>query len=575
MDESIKLSLSAENYLSLANKCKNEITNEKRLYYIHKALEANPNNIYAHLELANCYSNMGEIYLSNYELYNVYFRANELGEEDVYKLYYLLGNNALALGNIVAAEKYAREIGGEFSIEEAHSKQKKGKQKKPLRLIYPEGTKEHEEQILKEAYEYLYNDKIEECIETLSQISEKYPDIAEAARGIIVASHFYKGDLDGTIEIAERYIKEHKKGQYLLPLIDAYLTEGKKEEALKYFDELIKLCAHRNFYELLVFALRSEDDVTILKSTEAVLSNNAEITQSIRLLYAVSLWNVGRKEDAKRQFGIIENQLGPNFPKKYYYTMMEDNLKIPYPKIGSMSILPIEVEIKCAQDVLYRIGVEGKNLANVLEYDEDFVEQIKYVISNGPREYCLDLAKALGKNPSRGVIELCKYALMRDYTMSDETQRQYLLTLMFALDSFEIPIDLDGCLGRVFYSFDSDILHIASVNFIDGFFSAIEKAAQFVGQIDTYKYTKALCTLVIPFFFEADSESIKWRQDRNPSILKARSVHGLASVFLYMADRFMNGINNMENEDYYLAFDDVKKDTYKKYIKMIFPDDEV
>ena len=113
-DNSIKLSLSAEEYISLAKKASSKSI-EREMAYYHKAIEVDPNCAEAHILLGECFSRIGELDLSSIEYFKAYM--SNPTDEQLFRINISLGTNALHIGNVDLAAYYAEFLDGDYTIQ--------------------------------------------------------------------------------------------------------------------------------------------------------------------------------------------------------------------------------------------------------------------------------------------------------------------------------------------------------------------------------------------------------------------------------------------------------------------------
>ena len=576
-DNSIKLSLSAEEYISLAKKASSKSI-EREMAYYHKAIAVDPNCVEAHILLGECLSRIGELELSNIEYFKAYMGGPT--DEQLFRINISLGTNALHTGNVDLAAYYADFLDGDYTIQttgsegdmyfdDIHDLIEHDIYK--YKLIRPVTAESYNAHLMEQATKFIREQDINKALECLNKVSDDVPEMRDEANSLTVYCYIFKDNIDGAIYLGEEYLKKKRTKSVMVPLIEAYLIADKREEAKTLVYEMYKLSVDdENKSQLLYFGLRLRMDDLLNEICVDFLDKGEEHLDSIRLLYAITLWNLGKKEESKRQFGIIKNKLGPYFFDDYYqmevFNLDVDN--ITYPKLGTMAVLPLGGQKEIEKDIVAKVKECGKAEAfeEKIKSDTFFKEELDYMFQYGDSRFLDHLNKLTIAWFSETLFDYYKKALLfrdLDYPLYID----YLSHILYIQNGYNGYIQSSG---RIFkYNIEVPRIYATKLPY------RISYAIVQTIAILTYGNDKPLeainCFLndVIPSFVRIDGKKLVWKDNNVKRITRIKDFKSLSTIFVARVDAIMDGDELAAKEDAIKNFNPNKK-FFNTYYDVLF-----
>lgn len=182
---------------------------EKSLFYVHKALELNPDNIEANFYLASIYSDLSAFAFSNDVIFKTLPKIKDKSELD--RFYILLGANFSTLGDFDLATHYATkidfdsefmaELGEAFDIEVVENKPR-------FYLAYPKGEEYYAER-LERAKDLLNEKEVGQALEILEEFKDGTP-YKDKADHLKLLCFMLRDDFDSIIYYGNEMLKTSK-----------------------------------------------------------------------------------------------------------------------------------------------------------------------------------------------------------------------------------------------------------------------------------------------------------------------------------------------------------------------------
>lgn len=576
-DNSIKLSLSAEEYISLAKKASKKSL-EREMAYYHKAIEADQKCAEAHILLGECFSRIGELFLSNIEFFKAYM--SNPTDEQLFRINISLGTNALHVGNVELAAYYAEFLDGDYTIQttgsngdeyfdDIHDLIEHDMYK--YKLIKPVTAESYNAHLMEQAAKYIREQDINKALDCLNKVSDDIPDMRDEANALTVYCYIFKDNIDGAIYLGEEYLKKKRSKGVMVPLIEAYLIADKREEAKALVYEMHKLSENdENTSQLLYFCLRLRMDDLLNELSDDILMRGEEHMEPIRLLYAVTLWNIGRKEESRRQFGIIKNKLGQYFFDNYYQTEIFniDVDTMTYPKLGTMAVLPIASQREIEKDVVAKIKECGKAevFDEKVKSDEYFKEELDYVFLFGDDRVLEQISKLTIAWLSKSLFDYYKKALLfkdLDYNLYID----YLSHILFIQNGYRGYIQSSGRILK----YDIDIPRVYAAKLPYRISYAIVQTVSILtyGNDKPLEAVDCFLNIVIPSFVNVEGKKLVWRDNEAKRITRTKDFKSLSTIFVARVDAIMDGDEFAAKEDAIKNFNPNRK-FFNLYYNILF-----
>ena len=589
MGYDISLKLTAGQYLELARKASKNKSHEIEMVYYHKAIEVDPENVEAHLKLGQCFEDIGEMIVAEIE-YIKAFTSPKCDEVKRFDVALALGNLSLKRGDIKSAKYYAAIMGEDVSItnqdgeevededEEDDEEMEEIEQMLSEGVISPvtsfnvvpsKNSFAHGIEQLKEADKLFKQHDLQKAMDVLEEINPDNALVRDNAILALIYAHLAEEDYEGTIKLCEHYLTTTGMIDIYIPMMQAYYNMDKFDEARK-----ILLKVAHNFkgkYEILRMALRLKEHEIVLEFSKDKLENDMPFSD-IRTMYGKALWNLGRKEEGRRQLGIVKNEYGPYFKGFYFQEEMDKGEELPYDRIGITNFIPFKDLIALKKDILKTIEDAGEKLDEELDKNPDMIYYIKFLIMFGPADFGESLSQLLFQmdTDSKRKTELMDFALLYG-------NYAYPVSMKFLEDKIIHKRCINQCVninGRVIdiaFKIDEDkffalpmlVIRAAICAFGDIVWGSTDK---------TKERIKVLVDILEGFFYkEYEKGKPEWVRDELNYLGKARSMPAIIAALVAKVDSVVDETNAADELRIQLKYRDASKDTAEKYFRIMFP----
>lgn len=589
MGYDISLKLTAGQYLELARKAPKNKSHEIEMVYYHKTIEVDPENVEAHLKLGQCFEDIGEMIVAEIE-YIKAFTSPKCDEVKRFDVALALGNLSLKRGDIKSAKYYAAIMGEDVSItnqdgEEVEDEDEEDDEETEeieqmlsegvispvtsLNVVPSKNSFAHGIEQLREADKLFKQHDLQKAMDVLGEINPDNALVRDNAILALIYAHLAEEDYEGTIKLCEHYLTTTGMIDIYIPMMQAYYNMDKFDEARK-----ILLKVAHNFkgkYEILRMALRLKEHEIILEFSKDKLENDMPFSD-IRTMYGKALWNLGRKEEGRRQLGIVKNEYGPYFKGFYFQEEMDKGEELPYDRIGITNFIPFKDLIALKKDILKTIEDAGEKLDEELDKNPDMIYYIKFLIMFGPADFGESLSQLLFQmdTDSKRKTELMDFALLYG-------NYAYPVSMKFLEDKIIHKRCINQCVnvnGRVIdiaFKMDEDkffalpvlVIRAAICAFGDIVWGSTEK---------TRERIKVLVDILEGFFYkESEKGKPEWVRDELNYLGKARSMPAIIAALVAKVDSVVDETNVADELRIQLKYRDASKDTAEKYFRIMFP----
>ncbi len=589
MGYDISLKLTAGQYLDLARKAPKNKSHEIEMVYYHKAIEVDPENVEAHLKLGQCFEDIGEMIVAEIE-YIKAFTSPKCDEVKRFDVALALGNLSLKRGDIKSAKYYAAIMGEDVSItnqdgEEVEDEDEEDDEEMEeieqmlsegvispvtsLNVVPSKNSFAHGIEQLREADKLFKQHDLQKAMDVLEEINPDNALVRDNAILALIYAHLAEEDYEGTIKLCEHYLTTTGMIDIYIPMMQAYYNMDKFDEARK-----ILLKVAHNFkgkYEILRMALRLREHEIVLEFSKDKLENDMPFSD-IRTMYGKALWNLGRKEEGRRQLGIVKNEYGPYFKGFYFQEEMDKGEELPYDRIGITNFIPFKDLIALKKDILKTIEDAGERLDEELDKNPDMIYYIKFLIMFGPADFGESLSQLLFQmdTDSKRKTELMDFALLYG-------NYAYPVSMKFLEDKIIHKRCINQCVninGRVIdiaFKIDEDkffalpmlVIRAAICAFGDIVWGSTDK---------TKERIKVLVDILEGFFYkESENGKPEWVRDELNYLGKARSMPAIIAALVAKVDSVVDETNAADELRIQLKYRDASKDTAEKYFRIMFP----
>ena len=576
-DNSIKLSLTAEDYISLARKSSSKSI-EREMAYLHKAIDVDANCVEAHILLGDCFSRIGELSLSNIEFFKAFMASPN--DDQLFRINLALGTNALHVGNVDLAAYYADFLGGDYTIQtsgvngdeyfdDIHDLIEHDMYK--YKLIKPVTAESYNAHLMEQATRYIREQDINKALDCLNKVSDDVPEMRNEANALTIYCYIFKDNIDGAIYLGEEYLKKNRTKEVMIPLVEAYLIADKRDEAKALVYEMHRLSEDdENTSQILYFCLRLRMDDLLCEISESILNDGEEHMEPIRLLYAVTLWNLGKKDESRRQFGIIKNKLGSYFFDDYYQTEVFkiDVDSMTYPRLGSMALLPVAAHREMEKDVAERLKNCGKADAfeELIKSDTFFKKELDYVFQYGDDRFLDHINKLTIAWFSNTLFDYYKRALLfreLDYYLYLE----YLSHILYIQNGYNGFINSNGRIIR--YDVKIPRVYAAKLPYRISYSIVQTISILTYGNDRPMEAIDCFLNTVLPSFVRIEGKKLVWKNNDVKRITRIKDFKSLSTVFVARVDAIMDGDELAAKEDAIKNFNPNKK-FFNTYYDVLF-----
>ncbi len=337
----LEFSQTYEQLLDLANKADDKNDKGKAIRLLQKAIALHPQKLDAKCRLAEVYADVGLYALSNNLLYWVLLRAPY--ETDGY---YLLGQNAFALGKWNAAGYYFNLFATESDDADidwdAIDGLMENVQSKTLHVVNERDVAAHLEE---QARESLGRGDFAKAAEIFEQAAEHSQDIA--TKNNLALAYCIAGKLPQAKQYAEEVLALNPQDVFgrCNMLLIASLTgdEPQAQECRKFLEETVPADLQQLLKMVSVLANLQEDELLYRKTKEYLQKEPYQV--DVALLAFFAAFNTGRKEEAKELL-LFNLTLDPEDPVSSFYLENFDALD------GRLGYLPQVTEQEMKRRIL-------------------------------------------------------------------------------------------------------------------------------------------------------------------------------------------------------------------------------
>ena len=590
MGYDISLQLTAGQYLDLARKAPKNKSHEIEMVYYHKAIEVDPDNVEAHLKLGQCFEEIGEMIVAEIE-YIKAFTSPKCDEVKRFDVALALGNLSLKRGDIKSAKYYAAIMGEDVSItnqdgEEVEDEDEEDEDEameeiekmledgviqgvSSLNVVPPKNSFAYGIEQLKEADKLFKQHELQKAMDVLEEINPDNALVKDNAIMALIYAHLAEEDYEGTIKLCEHYLATTGMIDIYVPMMQAYYNMDKFDEARKI---LLKIAPKfKGKYEILKMALRLNEHTIVHDFSKEKLEKDMPFSD-IRVMYGKSLWNLGRKEEGRRQLGIVKNEYGPYFKGFYFQEEMDKGEILPYDRIGITNFIPFKDLIALKKDILKTIEDAGEKLDEELDKNSDLMYYIKFLIMFGPADFGEALSQLLFQmnTDSKRKTEIIDFALLYG-------NYAYPVSMKFLEDKIIHKrcvcqcVNVNGRVIDIYFKIDEDkffalpvlVIRAAICAFGDIVWGSADKTAERVN---------VLVDILEGFFFkENEKAKPEWVRDELNYLGKARSMPAIVTALVAKVDSVVDETNVADELRIQLKYRDASKDTTEKYFRIMFP----
>ncbi len=332
----VDITLTQDEFVSLADKKLLSGDTESAIKYLKKALAQNDSCVEALIKLADIYANLGAHQISNTVFYRALVAKPTPEQED--RIFYKLAHNFLDLGLLEVVAYYMRYFGDDFDPSVLENKEPKIN---PFHLV-SSTPDEYYESLIEKAYARIQERDFDGAIALASKI-DKGSKAADAANHITLVSYMMKNDVDRVIYEAKRMLEKDDSLSVRSTLATALMIEERNQEAYEVVDEILKKDYNRLEEVLIVLPLLVSLNMhshVIIYTKKAL--KHLPLQPNGLIWLSQSLYNVGQKAEAKKVMRSVDEIYGEYAPADFYldlydtnppeveYVQMMPNLKVPH-----------------------------------------------------------------------------------------------------------------------------------------------------------------------------------------------------------------------------------------------------
>ena len=570
------IKLTAGQYLELARKAPKNDTHEIEMVYLHKAIEVDPDCYEAHHRLAICFFDIGDYLLYEIECIKA-FVTPQCGDIHGVDMAIEMANLSLRRNDIRAAEYYANLFGeslnikidedGEPIFDDDDFVEEEKEDSKKFKVIPSKNSYINGLEKIKKLDKLVKNHDIQGAMDVIDEVNIDSPDIKCTVVLGLAYAHIAEQDYDGAVAICQRY---KMFADTLIPLMQAYYLMDKHDEAREVLMEIVNHWPQMiGKYEVLKMALNLNEHELICKLAKAKLETRPYA--EIRMMYAKALWNTGKKEEARRHFGIIKNEYGPYYIDFYFKDELENDGILPYDRIGVTNLFP-EKNLYTVQDDYIQIINDAKaDLDKEFEKNPDLMRKIKFLIMFGPDEFGDRLAHKLFEidEDSKAKFEIIDFALLYG-------SYPYAICMKFLEDKILHKRDL-----RQYMNSNGRIVEILFKLNEDKFFSfplvLIRAVVCAIGDIiygsddKIFERLETLYKLLDELVIIKENGKTEWAREELKYLDKARSMVAMIACLVAKTNSIVDEIKEEEAIYDQLKHINVSINLIDKYFKIMFP----
>ena len=403
MAKIIDFKLGAADYEELGSRALAEGNAEKAIGYFKTACGIK-GDCASYTALGCAYADIHAVDVSNAVLYIAMSKARFEDEET--PALWQLCSNALEQGDAEAAAYYLRYLGEDDSAVMAAAEEERA----PKFRVAKKADAEYCEAQLYHANQALSENDLDSamrCVEALENAPEPYRGTAQRIKTLCL---FAKGDFDRVVALAEQMVKEDPSLDNKATLATAYSVQERDEETDALLDEIMateKLPVEIaiKVMPMLIARIRDED---VLRAAD-VVSGSTRFKQFSEMYRGEALWNLGRRKEAARVMGTLNNIYGHYSPAGYYLKLFaEEPNRVPYghewPRAATLDY------VNKVRDVC--ITRDWRKIRDALTYDAEFNEAVRWVLYNAPDTVACPTLLSLAEAGSLQVEKLFRERLI-------------------------------------------------------------------------------------------------------------------------------------------------------------------
>ena len=429
---------------------------KKSLFYVHKTLELNPDNIEANFYLASIYSDLSAFAFSNDVIFKTLPKIKDKTELD--RFYILLGANFSTLGDFDLATHYATqidfdselmaELGEAFDIEVVENQPR-------FYLAYPKGEEYYAER-LERARDLLNEKEVGQALEILEEFKEGTP-YKDKADHLKLLCFMLRDDFDSIIYFAEDMLKTSKnKIPIKCMLITALMFEGKTKEANEKLDELlaeeqIEVEDLSVVLPLMVNMKRHD------KVVEYCLKFNGkhQYHPSTLMWLSQGYYNLGQKDMALKVMKEVYEIYRDYLPAQYYINYYKSGI----PEVEYSLGLPLMEYFNRQTRIKNFLLSKTCDAKNAYLYDKEINDVIRWSFKEGNVTIVLALIIKLGEFYQKDMDEL-----FYDIMHSDKIVFQEIVEIVkiYLLNKSELDFSLcvNGVLKEIYAAFPVQVKYL-------------------------------------------------------------------------------------------------------------------
>lgn len=528
---------------------------KKSLFYVHKALELNPDNIEANFYLASIYSDLSAFAFSNDVIFKTLPKIKDKSELD--RFYILLGANFSTLGDFDLATHYATkidfdsefmaELGEAFDIEVVENKPR-------FYLAYPKGEEYYAER-LERAKDLLNEKEVGQALEILEEFKDGTP-YKDKADHLKLLCFMLRDDFDSIIYYGNEMLKTSKnKIPIKCMLITALMFESKTKEANEKLDELL---GEENIgvddlgvvLPLMVNMKRHD------KVVEYCLKFNGkhQYHPSTLMWLSQGYYNLGQKEKALEVMKEVYEIYRDYLPARYYINYYKTGISEVEYSLG----LPLMEYFNRQSQIKIFLLSKTEEAKKAYLYDKEINDIIRWSFKEGNVTIVLALIIKLGEFYQKDMDEL-----FYDIMHSDKIVFQEVVEIVriYLLNKPELTFSLcvNGRLKEIYAAFPNEVKYLPS-NVLSALANTI---AEIIFEFDESNEMLEKLIKLLNVYLKFEDSKTGIGLAGYDKLKKMKSLKTMVGVFLV-------ALGEDKNEIFERL--DLNKVSFSKYMKTIFGD---
>lgn len=556
MAKRIDFKLDGTDYTELGARALSRGEVEKAIGYLKTACGLDDDSA-AYTALGCAYAEIHALEISNAVLYTAMSKAK--CEDDETPALWQLCSNALEEGDAEAAAYYLRYLGEDDS---AVLNAAEGGGAPRFRMAKRSDIEYYETQIYR-ANEALAENDLDGALRSVEEIEDSPEPFRTTAQKIKTLCLFAKGDFDKVVALSEQMVKEDPSDDNKATLATAYSVQERDAEADALLDDIMSgdgpsVEIALKVLPLLIARQRDED---VLAAAEKV-SGSTHFKQFSEMYRSEALYNLGRRKEALRVMGVLNNIYGQYSPAGYYIKLYRtEPERVPYghewPNVATLEFVN-RVKKACDTEDIGKIRA-------ALAYDADFNEALRWVLWYAPDFVACPTLMCLARVRNRSVEKLFRERLIGGDVSFDAMaiMLDYLLGGGISME-FDIVTQnrykpVDFILPRTFHALPKHLRRAVYRSACDIVYT----------DEDPTTYLERLATIVNDMTAtDADGELV-WKCKNGRKIGMLRSEETMVGVLLARVY-----FDDPDPDEDAMGRYDLNERTYYKYKKIFFGDDE-